>query len=48
MAIGKAIAEFALKLVTMTYAGTATEQIIHGNCEGTVKLGGETNPRWGH
>jgi hypothetical protein len=47
MAIGKQVAEFAFKFTTITYAGTATEQIIQGNCEGTVKLGGETSPALG-
>jgi len=47
MAVGKQAAEFAFKFTTITYAGTATEQIVHGNCEGTVKLGGETSPALG-
>ncbi len=47
MAIGKQVAEFAFKFTTITYAGSATEQIVHGNCEGTVKLSGEPSPALG-
>src|SRR5215217_5588303 len=47
MAIGKQVAEFAFKFTSLTYGATETEQTVQGNCEGTVKLGGETNPALG-
>ncbi len=47
MAVGKQVAEFTFKFTSLTYTATENERTVQGNCEGTVKLGGEASPACG-